>query len=54
MQTVLILTKHFGRYPTDIEVYRVVWGTREEREEIWNNKGLTPRKEDGSQIPSTH
>lgn len=35
-----ILTARFGRLPTENEVYRTVWGTPEDREWIWENKGL--------------
>lgn len=37
---VLGLTKHFGRIPTENEVMVYLFGTNEQREEIYNNKGL--------------
>lgn len=39
-KVIQILTKHFGRIPTDKEVYRTVWGSPQTRQWIWDNKGL--------------
>ena len=37
---ILNLQKHFGRLPTDREVYRYVFGTAYERERIYEAKGM--------------
>ena len=39
-KVIQILAKHFGRIPTENEVYRTIWGNPHDREWIWNNKGL--------------
>lgn len=39
---ILNLQKHFERLPTDREVYRFIFGTPEERERIYENKGMPP------------
>lgn len=39
-RTIANLEKHFGRLPTDREVYRFVFGTKEERERIYQEKGM--------------
>lgn len=40
-KVVLNLQKHFGRLPTDREVYHFVYGSAETRNRIYENKGLT-------------
>lgn len=39
-KVILGLKSRFGRIPTDNEVYRFIWGTKESRERIYANRGL--------------
>ena len=34
------LKNRFGRWPTEEEIYVFIMGTKEDRAEIWKNKGL--------------
>ena len=37
---ILGLTKHFGHVPTEQEIIVYLFGTNEQREDLFNNKGL--------------
>ena len=38
-QVVLILWKQFGRKPTEQEVVTALFGSKEQRKAMWDNKG---------------
>lgn len=39
-EVVLKLAEHFGRFPSDNEVHRFIFGDDNARQRIWDKKGL--------------